>query len=91
MSSPLTEEENARCWEYVMKFSLEDIHKKKDSELNQTCSEHIKSKESFMHYVEDKRRSVRSKEEKDKKEKEEKEGRSEPPPILGRNIMYKSY
>jgi len=88
MSSSLTEEDNARCWEYVMKFSLSEIHSNKDSELNQICSSYIKSKESFVHYVEDKRRSIRDKEKKE--EEEEKKVFSEPPPIIGRNFIRKS-
>jgi hypothetical protein len=81
--SSLTEEDNARCWEYVMKFSLDEIHNHKGSEMNHKCSEHIKNKESFMHYVEDKRSSIRIENKIDSDIKE-------PPPILGRNFIRKS-
>jgi hypothetical protein len=67
MTSPLTEEENARCWEYVMNYSLGQIHLNKGSEMNQKCSSHINSKESFINYVEDKRRSIRDSKKDNKK------------------------
>ena len=57
--SSISEEDNARCWEYVMKFSLQEIQQNQHSELNTLCSHYIDSKESFIRYVDDKRKSVR--------------------------------
>ena len=54
-----SEEDNVHCWDYVMKFSLEEIYKQSGSEINQLCKKHISSKESFMNYVEDKRKMIR--------------------------------
>jgi hypothetical protein len=55
-----SEEENTRCWEYVMNFSMGEILANGHSELNQLCSKYIDSKQSFIHYTEEKRKSTRS-------------------------------
>jgi hypothetical protein len=73
---PISDEDNIRCWEYVMKYSLEEIRDKNDSEMNQLCSKYIDSKQSFIHYVEDKRRIIREKDDlQEQLEKKEEERR----------------
>jgi hypothetical protein len=96
-----SEEENTRCWDYVMKFSLDEIQSKGDSELNQLCSSYINSKKTFMRYVEDKRRliikDIREKQEsRESREIVENGTHSEAKqsstatvqPVLGRNSIY---
>ena len=76
MSSSLSEEDNVRCWEYVMNYTLDEIHKNDGLEINQLCIRHIQSKESFNNYVEDKRKSIRCEsEKKDGYEKENETGK----------------
>jgi hypothetical protein len=72
-----SDEENSRCWDYVMKFSMDEIQANGNSNLNQLCSKYIESKKSFLHYVQDKRRAIQ----------QDKKG-SGSAPILARNFIH---